>query len=299
MKGQVDAFLNYLAVEKGFSGNTIMAYRNDLYGLVDFLSGSPSVRHWPDVGTDTLSGFMLRLQDRGYSVTTRARKTAAVKSFFSFLVGEGGLARSPADEIASPKVGRSLPKTLTVAEIERLLEVPSGRRTPEARRDTAMLELLYASGMRVSEMMGLNVSDVTLAASHVRCKGKGSKERIIPIHDGAVAAVEEYLEHGRPSLLATGSREPALFLNRRGDRLTRQGFWLILKEHASRAGIDGLVTPHMLRHSFATHMLRGGASLRQVQEFLGHASVASTQVYTHLTNEDLQAEYNRAHPRSG
>lgn len=297
MKEQVDAFLSHLAVERGFSGNTIMAYRNDLYGLIDFLDGNHGVRGWTDVSTDTLSQFVLRLQDRGYSPTTRARKTAAVKSFFTFLVGEGDVTRSPAQEITSPKVGRSLPKTLTEAEVERLLDAPRRLRTPEAHRDAAMLELLYATGMRVSELMGLDMADANLPAGHVRCRGKGARERLIPMHPGAVAALEEYLDVARPDLLQADSQEQALFLNRRGDRLTRQGFWLILKQYAELVGIKPSVTPHVLRHSFATHMLRGGASLRQVQEFLGHASIASTQVYTHLTTEHLQEEYQRAHPR--
>jgi len=297
MREQVDAFLNHLAVERGFSGNTIMAYRNDLYSLADYLGGEPSVIGWSDVSADTLSGFVMQLQDRGYSNTTRARKTAAMKSFFTFLVSEGGVTRSPAQEIVSPKVGRSLPKTLTEEEVERLLEAPRQLRTPDALRDAAMLELLYATGMRVSELTGLDLADVSLTAGHVRCRGKGARERLIPLHEGAVAVIDHYARAGRPALLQPNSHEQALFLNRRGERLTRQGFWLILKQYAELVVTGIPVTPHTLRHSFATHLLQGGASLRQVQEFLGHASIASTQVYTHLSNEHIQLEYERAHPR--
>ena len=296
MKQQIDAYLNHLAVERGFSGNTIMAYRNDLYSLLKDLE-SKSHSDWKSVTTDHLSAFVLLLQEKGYSETTRARKTAAVRSFFSFLVDDRLIENSPAAELSSPKIGRSLPTALTEDEVVLLLDAPMAVDTPESRRDKAMLELLYATGMRVTELVSLKVSDVNLSGGFVRCIGKGNKERLIPFHEQAMDALAFYIEEGRDSFLNSNPKEPALFLNRRGDQLTRQGFWLILKEYARKAGITSQVTPHTLRHSFATHMLRGGASLRQVQEFLGHASIASTQIYTHLTDDHLREQFEEAHPR--
>ena len=297
MKEQVNIFLDYLAVEKGFSGNTIFAYRNDLYVLADFLERQDLEDGWASVDQETLAAYVLELQDKGYSVTTRARKLASVKSLFSFLVEEGVIARNIAHGLTAPKVGRTLPRALSEEEVVRLLDAPARTNTPEALRDRAMLELLYATGMRVSELVSLDASDVNLDDGVVRCMGKGSKERLIPIHDMAAAAVGSYQAKGRPAQ-GPEPTETALFLNRRGERLTRQGFWGLLKEYARKAGIRTTVTPHSIRHSFASHMLRGGASLRQVQEFLGHASISTTQVYTHLTDEHLAEEYQQAHPRA-
>jgi integrase/recombinase XerD len=304
MKNQVNNFLNYLAVEKGFSGNTIVAYRNDLYNLATFLDKRFDYSEWTNVGADAMSEFVLDLKSREYSSTTIARKIASVKSFFSFLINEGLMISDPSQTIQAPRIGRSIPKALSEDEVGKLLQAPLALKDPERGRDKAMLELLYATGIRVTELVSLDLHDLDLAQGIIRCRGKGGKERIIPYHDTAWEALDSYLGSTRPALLQrSGSYqnivdEPALFLNQRGDRLTRQGFWLILKAHASRARIRMPVTPHTLRHSFATHMLRGGASLRQVQEFLGHASVATTQVYTHLTNEHVQEEYDRSHPRA-
>ena len=296
MKQQIDAYLNHLAVERGLSGNTIMAYRNDLYALLQYMD-SRGRSDWRRVGSEDLADFVLALQEKGYSQTTRARKTAAVRSFFAFLVDDRIIDDSPAVELSAPKIGRSLPNALTEDEIVRLLDAPMAVDTPESRRDKAMLELLYATGMRVSELVSLTLGDVNLSGSFVRCIGKGNKERLIPFHEQAMDALEFYIDEGRDSFLSNNSKEQALFLNRRGEQLTRQGFWLILKEYARKAGIASPVTPHTLRHSFATHMLRGGASLRQVQEFLGHASIASTQIYTHLTDDHLREQFEEAHPR--
>jgi len=190
-----------------------------------------------------------------------------------------------------------LPKPLSASEVEALLEEPNRLSSPEAKRDVAMIELLYACGMRVSELIAINTGDINLEAGFVRCFGKGSKERIIPIHIRAAQALEGYLVEARP-LLLRNREENALFLNRRGERLTRQGFWLILKTYAKAAGIKSAVTPHTLRHSFATHMLSGGADLRAVQELLGHANISSTQVYTYLTSEHVRQAYEKAHPRA-
>ena len=301
MRDLVNAFLNYLAIEKGFSANTVSAYRNDLDQLTGFIEGTASAKgfkaEWSSVDRNLLISYIIDLKDRNYSSATVARKVAAVKSFFAFLVAERKVQNDPTENISSPKVNKSLPKPLSLTEIDALLAEPAKSSTPEAMRDVAMLELLYAGGMRVSELMDLNVNDINLKAGFVRCLGKGSKERIIPVHDRAVRSVKEYISESRPHLLK-GKEEQALFLNRRGDRLTRQGFWLILKGHAKSAGIKKVVTPHTLRHSFATHILNGGADLRAVQELLGHANISSTQIYTHLTSEHVRHAYDKAHPRA-
>ena len=300
MKEAVDSFLHFMAVERGVSHHTLAAYRNDLYQLIEYVE-SHSVGHtngWQSVSEQTLSAYLLRLHERGYSDTTRARKVASAKSLFGFLLEEGIIAKDPTENVSSPRVGRSLPETLSVAEVEQLLAAASGGDAPETMRDQTMLELLYASGMRVSELVSLDLDDINLEQGSVRCFGKGSKERVIPLHQKAVNDVSAYLEQARP-LMQTPRSGQALFLNHRGERLTRQGFWLILKRWAKRAGLNGKITPHTLRHSFATHLLQGGAPLRHVQELLGHASITTTQVYTHLTDEHVRSEYDRAHPRAG
>ena len=301
MRQEIQSFLNHLSIEKGFSPNTTYAYRNDLSQLADFVEELAMVQgydpQWSAIDRNLLISYILDLKERNYASATVARKVAAVKSFFDFLVAEGALRSDPTENLSSPKVGKSLPKPLSAAEVEALLEEPAKLSSPEANRDKAMLELLYGGGMRVSELVSMNTSDLNLGAGFVRCFGKGSKERIIPIHRGVVEALEEYLTEARPSLLHN-KEEEALFLNRRGERLTRQGFWLILKDYAKAAGIKSKVTPHTLRHSFATHMLSGGADLRAVQELLGHANISSTQVYTHLTSEHVRQAYEKAHPRA-
>ncbi len=300
MRKSVDRFLDYTTVERGLSANTLSAYRNDLCQLVEFLeSRNPRLSGddgWKQVDTQVVASYVLELHDRGYSDTTCARKVASAKSLFGFLVEEGVVAKNPTENLSSPRVGRSLPEVLTVEEVGALLSGPDGE-TPEAARDRAMLELLYATGTRVSELVSLDLGDIDLAQGFVRCFGKGSKERLIPIHRHAAEVIGDYLAAGRPELAVKSSGD-AVFLNHRGERLTRQGFWLILKHLASRAGIERKVTPHMLRHSFATHLLRGGAPLRYVQELLGHASITTTQVYTHLTSEHVRAEYEKSHPRA-
>ena len=301
MRNTIQAFLNQLSIEKGFSENTVGAYRNDLYQLTGFVESIAAAKKfdakWASVDRNLLINYIIDLKERNYSSATVARKVAAVKSFFAFLVREGKVQVDPTENISSPKVNKSLPKPLSPAEMDTLLAEPAKLSTPEAMRDAAMLELLYACGMRVSELIDLNVNDVNLKAGFVRCLGKGSKERIIPVHERASECVKKYIAESRPSLLHCKD-EDALFLNRRGDRLTRQGFWLILKGYAKAAGIKKAVTPHTLRHSFATHVLNGGADLRAVQELLGHANISSTQIYTHLTSEHVRQSYNKAHPRA-
>lgn len=296
----VDSFLDYMAVERGVSPNTLAAYRNDLGQLVEYLRsdrGDSKVCGWQDVDGQVLSAYVLRLHDLGYSDSTRARKVASAKSMFGFLLEEGLVERDPTEDLSSPRLGRSLPETLSVQDVERLLATSSSADSPEAGRDRAMLELLYASGMRVSELVSLGLDDVDLDQGSVRCFGKGSKERVVPIHRKAVEFLRSYLDETRPAL-ATKRSGQALFLNRRGDGMSRQGFWLVLKKYTKLSGIQAKVTPHTLRHSFATHLLQGGAPLRHVQELLGHASITTTQVYTHLTSDHVRSEYDGAHPRA-
>lgn len=297
MRKSLDEFLDFLAVEKGASSNTIAAYKNDLQQLADFIGSNGS--GWESLGRSSIQDFILDLKQRGYTETSVARKVAAVRSFFAFLAAEGTVPTNPTEGLSSPRVGKTLPKAITPNEVDELLEQPTLRATPEAKRDRAMLEILYATGMRVTELVSLDVENLNLdpRSPYVRCLGKGAKERTIPIHDQATEALIDYLEDARPTLVRNRD-ESALFLNRRGERLTRQGFWLILKGYAKSANLSSDITPHTLRHSFATHMLRGGMPLRNVQEMLGHANISTTQVYTHLDNEHMREVYERAHPRA-
>jgi len=301
VKEVIENFLNYLAVEKGYSENTIAAYRNDLYRLAEFIeeeaARSGAIPPWAGFDRQSMLRYLLSLKERGYVPSTQARKVAAVKSFFDFMVAEGIMKTSPTEGVTSPKVGKSLPKPISVSEARRLIEQPSKLSTPEAKRDKAMLELLYASGMRVSELVSLNLADVDTKGGYVRCFGKGHKERLIPIAPQAALTLEEYVNEARLQL-TPNIDETALFLNRRGERLTRQGLWQILKGYAKEAGLEAQITPHTLRHSFATHMLSGGADLRSVQQLLGHANISTTQVYTHLTSEHIRRTYEKSHPRA-
>ena len=300
MQQAVEQFLNYTTVERGLSPNTLAAYRNDLTQFVEFLqsrdSSLQSHGSWKRIGTEVLTAFVLDLHERGYSDKTKTRKVASAKAFFGFLLEEGVVDKNPMEDFSSPGAGESLPETLSVEEVEALLSVGEGD-TPMSLRDRAIIEVMYATGVRVSELVSLDIDDVDLDESFVRCMGKGSKERIIPLHDEAVGTVSEYLEDGRPSLAGDAAGR-ALFVSRKGGRLTRQALWLILKGRAQAAGIERKITPHTLRHSFATHLLIGGAPLRHVQELLGHASITTTQVYTHLTSEHVRTQYETAHPRA-
>ena len=302
MREPIESFLNYLTVEKGYSENTTAAYRNDLTGLFNFASAEMTKQSaepsWSNFNRQGMLSYLLDLKERGYVATTIARKVAATRSFFSFLVAEGIIRTDPTENMSSPSVGKALPKPIPINQVRLLLEQPNKLSTAEAKRDRAMLELLYASGMRISELVALNLGDVNTEGEYfVRCFGKGRKERIIPIYEQIAMAVKKYVDEDRPRL-AHGRKDEALFLNARGQRLTRQGFWQKLKEYAKSAGLDEKISPHTLRHSFATHMLSGGADLRSVQELLGHANISTTQVYTHLTTEHVRRTYDKSHPRA-
>jgi len=301
MRQQMENFMHYLSVEKGHSENTLVAYRNDLGQFVEYLEACvPPPAHWGQVSKDTVVSYLSQLRERGYASSTIARKVAALKSFFHFLITEGLIGDEPTTSLDSPKVKKRLPRTLPGDDIEKLLTAPTREVGPKAQRDTALLELLYATGMRVTELVTLAVDDVNLVAAIVRVRhGKGNKERIIPIHERAVAALKVYVERGRPSLARPTVDTRALFLNHRGQQLTRQGTWLIIKEYAQAAGIQSAVTPHVLRHSFATHMLESQqATLADVQHFLGHANISTTQIYTQVSGEHKRRVYDEAHPRA-
>jgi integrase/recombinase XerD len=296
MKAQIEEFLRFVAVEKGYSSHTVSAYRNDLTQFLSYLAGE-GVFSWQDVGQEHIRNHILYLKQRGYAPSTVGRKVAAVKSYFHFLVADGVLGDDPTVLVDSPSVDRHLPHPLSREEVTRLLAEPARSNTPKGLRDRALLELMYATGMRASEVIQLDVDAVDLEDETVRCVGKGNKERILPIHERARGALETYLESGRPRLLR-GRRETALFVNHRGRPLTRQGLWLIVKEYATAVGIEQDVTPHTLRHSFATHMLDGGAGLRELQQLLGHTNISSTQIYTKVSTRRKREAYDKAHPRA-
>ena len=285
MDEQVELFLQHLAEERGLSVNTTAAYRTDLEQFGTFVRERGLV-DWTTVRHDDLLAFLLFLRERRYANSTVARRTAAVKSFYAYLSSEGLVPGDPTEQIDSPKVDRYLPKSLTPTQVDELMELPLRDPTPERLRDKAMLELLYATGVRVSELVALNVKDLNMESESVRCVGKGGRERILPISGSATTALEEYLDIARAQLArGAAQKTEALFLNHRGKRLTRQGFWLILKGYAEDMGLGDL-TPHMLRHSFASHMLSSGADIRSVQALLGHASLSTTQIYTQLNHAE-------------
>ncbi|RLT25920.1 MAG: site-specific tyrosine recombinase XerD [Chloroflexi bacterium] len=301
MQERVDAFLHYMSAERGASKNTLDAYRNDLTRFTEFTLGNGGTGTIAEtVNRDLITNYILWLRNNAeYKPATIARKVAAVKSFCAFLLDHGDLTSNPTASIDSPRAPKPVPRPMSTADVDSLLREPLRSGTPESTRDAAMLELMYATGMRVTELVSLNLDSLHLqpGPAYVRCLGKGAKERTIPVYEQAVTAVERYLDDARPVLLKDRA-QTALFVNRRGERLTRQGFWLILKNYARTAGIEAHVTPHTLRHSFATHMLRGGASVRDVQELLGHANVSTTQVYTQLADSHLREVYESVHPRA-
>jgi integrase/recombinase XerD len=275
----VGSFLDHLAVERERSAHTTSAYRTDLEQFVGYLSAR-SIADPAVIGKQEIIGFLIELRERRYATSTIARRIAAVRSFCAFLVAQGHLGVDPTLQIDTPRVERYVPRSLSVAQVDELLELPLREPTPERLRDKAMLEVLYATGVRVSELVALNVADASLDERRVRCVGRGGRSRDLPLNESSLTALEEYCDIGRPQLARVSNEATsALFLNHRGRRLTRQGFWLILKQYAMQLGIHD-VNPHMLRHSFALHMLKGGADLRAVQALLGHASIATTQIYT-------------------
>ena len=301
MDRNITAFLEHLAGERGLSENTIGAYRNDLSGLTTFIEeaghSEPEDVDWDQFDEVKVAEFVQHLDERGYANATRSRKIASLRSFMRFLREEGVTSDLPTRRLKAPRGGKPLPKALTIDEVAGLLDEVTKASTPAELRDRAVVELLYAGGLRVSEVTSLDVDHVNFDNFTIRVFGKGSKERIVPIYDAAMEALADYYALGRPKL-GRYQDPDAMFLNARGTRITRQGLWLRLKQIAFDAGITRKITPHMLRHSFASHLLNGGASLRHVQELLGHENIATTQIYTHLTSEHVRREYDAAHPRA-
>lgn len=290
----VEAFLDVLRVERNLAKNTVESYRRDLLHFTEFVENKRK-KGLLEVSESDLREFLSFEYDRGQKGRSTARRLTALRMFYRHGLKEKWLEHDPAVKVELPKIGRALPHFLSVEEIESLFAQPD-LTTPLGRRDRAMLELLYASGLRVSELVGLGSSNVHLEMGVVRVFGKGSKERLVPVGRSAMGFLKEYLELARPAL-AKGRLSDALFLSNRGRKMTRQQFFLLLKSYAKKAGIKKEVSPHKLRHSFATHLLNGGADLRSVQAMLGHADLATTQVYTHVTPDRLKA-IHKFHPRS-
>ena len=310
----IEQFLTVRTQQSESSANTLSAYRNDLSQFAEYLragqgSLAQRVEEWSQVNRDAIMSFLLYLKERGYAPTTVARKQAAIKSFFKFLVSKGVVQANPGENLASPHVDRATPQTITSSEADRLItQLATPSKSPEALRDQAMMNLMFATGLRVGEIVALNVGDINLGAGVVTIEGRGKtgKSRLVPINSpDTVSRVREYLEKERPSLtasdegkgLAVRDRE-ALFLNHRGQRLTRQGFWLILKRYAKLAGL-GEVSPHTLRHTFAAQRLKSGADMRDLQKVLGHASISTTQVYARMGQRGERSQREERNPKPG
>jgi integrase/recombinase XerD len=292
LQPHLDQFLSSLEHESGYARNTVAAYRNDLSQLIDYLGHrEPPVSSWVDVTAADLAAFvdMLRSmkitkrngEEKPVAPSTIARKIAALKSFFNYLTTKNIIPRDPSGGLEAPRVAKRTPKTMTSEEVERLLAAPGTGNSPKTLRDRALLELLYATGVRVSELVSFRMGDVNLEEKTMRVTSEdNSRERTVPLSDKATESLQIYIERGRPHFVKSSGNQAALFLNQRGQQLTRQGMWLIIKEYASRAGLNYDVTPHMLRHSFAAHMLQNNkATLSEVQRYLGHANISTTQIY--------------------
>ncbi len=295
MKELIEQFLNYLVVERGLAQNTIISYRHDLFKFTEYLEGA-GIKSARGVKKNDLNQYMAELKKRRLSSNSISRNLAAIKMFFRFLANEGHLKENPTSIIESPKMWKKLPDALSVAEVEKILGMTAGRDWIHLR-DKACLELMYATGMRVSEITNLKLQDLNMDVGFIRCMGKGSKERIVPLGRAAKTAVDKYLKRVRAKLLKKGKTEPGLFLTRLGGKMTRQNFWKMIKNYTRSAGIKKKISPHTLRHSFATHLLERGADLRVVQEMLGHANISTTQIYTHINKERLKSIHHKYHPR--
>ena len=292
-EGVLQTFLDFLSVEKGLSANTILSYSRDLKKL--FLFFSKEKIPWMSAKETDLVKFIHHMSQSGLSARSLARLISSMKSFYRFLVLDGILKKSPAANLSSPKSWISLPKFLSVKDVEILLQQPD-ESTERGLRDKAMLELLYATGLRVSELVSLRLNDLNLRDGFLVCRGKGGKERIVPLGKSASAAVNCYLAEARSTFLL--HETDVLFLTYRGNAFTRQGFWKVLKAYAHKARLDEKISPHVLRHSFATHLLERGADLRSVQLMLGHSQITTTQIYTHVSRKHLRRIYEKYHPRA-
>jgi len=294
MEGLLKDFIHYLTVEKGLSQNTLESYQRDISYFISFIKKQR--RDVREADRKLVVDYLKHLRDKGQANSTVSRNMASLRSFYQFMVEENVLEDNPTYQLETPKLEKKLPRVLSSEEVERLLAQPQ-KDGNMGLRDKAMLELLYASGIRVSELVSLNVSDFNPEVGFLRCTGKGKKERIVPVGSVAIDCVQEYIQKSRQRLVRIED-EKALFVNQHGKRLTRQGFWKILKKYSRSARISGEITPHTLRHSFATHLLENGADLRSVQEMLGHSDISTTQVYTQITRRKIREIYDQAHPRA-
>ncbi|QKY69251.1 site-specific tyrosine recombinase XerD [Lentibacillus sp. CBA3610] len=296
LKPAFDDFFHYLLVERGVSDNTLTSYQRDLKNYMQYIEKVSRKAEWNDIGRTDISAFLYKLKEDGKSPATIARTISSIRAFHHFLIREQLVDHDASIHIETPKQERKLPGTLSSQDVEALLAINAN--TPLKVRNKAMLELMYATGLRVTELVSLKVSDLHLTMGFVRCMGKGSKERIVPLGDVAKKAVDDYLQNARRHLVKRGQDQNALFVNQHGRPLSRQGFWKILKGITRDAGIRKQITPHTLRHSFATHLLENGADLRSVQEMLGHSDISTTQIYTHITKTRLKDIYQSYHPRA-
>ncbi|MDY6904664.1 MAG: site-specific tyrosine recombinase XerD [Thermodesulfobacteriota bacterium] len=294
LNNQVDQYLNFLVIEKGLSDNSLAAYSSDLAAYIQFLAAN-HIRRFSENDTAILLKYLIELRKNGLAKRSRARHLVALRGFYKYLVNEKQISHNPADTIDLPKKGLKLPDVLTIEEVKALLNAPD-EKTPKGLRDAAMLELIYAAGLRVSELVMMNRQDVNTEVSFVRVYGKGGKERVVPIGAYARDKLDLYISHGRPQLLKTYTSS-YLFVAWRGNPMTRQGFWKLLKKYGRSAGISKNITPHTMRHSFASHLLEGGADLRSVQLMLGHADISTTQIYTHVSYRHIKAVHQKFHPR--
>jgi integrase/recombinase XerD len=295
----VDAYLDHLRVERRLAGHTLESYGRDLVALAEYAAGAG--RPIEALDRKALEDFVRRQMSAGLSPRSVARRVAAVRGFYRFLVLDRRLERNPADDLQPPRAWPALPKFLSIDDVDRLIAQPDVS-TPIGLRDRAMIELLYATGLRVSELIAVRAADLHLDERYLTCIGKGNKERLIPIGDEAAAWVRRYQRDGRPALLGTGPKargqRSVLFVNARGGPMSRVGFWKILKQYGVKAGLPRTLSPHVLRHSFATHLLERGADLRAIQLMLGHADLSTTQIYTHVLEARLRSVYDRFHPRA-
>jgi integrase/recombinase XerD len=292
-RGMLAHYLDYLIVEKGLSPNTISAYRTDLRRLQKSIGPKKKLER---ATNEDLLKVLKQMRVEGRAPRSVARWTVAIKGFFAYMLAEGVLTKDPAVHLDSPRIWRALPKVLSFAEVEALLAAPQ-KAEPRGLRDAAMMEVLYATGLRVSELLRLRLGDLHLDAGYLRCWGKGSKERVVPLGSEADATLQAYLANARPVLLGD-RRTDYLFVNQRGGAISRQGFWKIIKRYGMQAGVRTPLSPHVVRHSFATHLLENGADLRAVQIMLGHADISTTQIYTHVNRERLRRLYEDFHPRA-
>lgn len=296
MNDLLHSFIHHLSADKGLARNTLESYRRDISQLIDYLQEN-RVKQADEIERIHIQKYLLDMKQRGRAASTISRCIVSIRSYFQYLTQEKVLSGNPADGLDAPKLDKRLPQVLTIDETELLLESAAGI-SPAGIRDKAMLEMLYATGIRVTELISLDLADVNPELGYVHCASHTSRERIIPLGETAAKYLTVYLETMRPVLLKQSENETALFINHLGTRLTRQGFWKIIKKYAREANIEKEITPHTLRHSFATHLLDNGADLRSVQEMLGHADIATTQIYTHMTKSSMKDVYDRAHPRA-